>query len=173
VSEITLAQLAQTAVAAKQLQLPAHILVADSDGQFEVRGACAGMRAQRRCGSGDQTGQVGKDQQQGGGKNDHAGLAQLDGVEHGGWPFCFLRRVVTALQHYAVVTPRLGVVKHAVPAKPGDNAYNQRPAVMLQVAFFNCRGMLGIAIDDFITTTSGLATRSYDVTPADLKQPLS
>jgi hypothetical protein len=65
------------------------------------------------------------------------------------------------------------VVKHAVPAKPGDNAYNQRPAVMLQVAFFNCRGMLGIAIDDLITTTSGLATRGYDATPIDLKQPLS
>jgi hypothetical protein len=66
-----------------------------------------GIQGPPRSGLGDQTGQVRKDQQQGGGKNDHAGLAQLDGVEYGGWPSCFLRRVVTALLHYAVVTPRL------------------------------------------------------------------
>jgi hypothetical protein len=65
------------------------------------------------------------------------------------------------------------VIKHAVPAKPGDNAYNHRPAVMLQVAFFNCRGVLGVAIDELITMIYGLATRSYDVTPIDHKQPLS
>ena len=118
-------------------------------------------------------GQVGKDQNQGGGKNDHAGLAHLNEVEHGGWPSCFLRRVVTALQHYAVVTPRLWVVKHAAPAKPGDNAYNRRPAVMLQGSLFNCRGVRGAAIDELITTLRRLAAGSYDVTPIDLKQPLS
>jgi hypothetical protein len=45
----------------------------------------------------DQAGHVGKDQDHGGGKNDHACLTHFHGIDHGDWPCCFLRRAVAVL----------------------------------------------------------------------------
>ena len=83
---------------------------------FVGNGGAAGF------GLADQTGQVGKNQDQGGGKNDHACLAHFYGIEHGEWPCCFLRRGRRAPAYCAEAMPRLVLIIQAVPAKPGDDA---------------------------------------------------